>query len=522
MSWAKPLVVVAVAILILPSFALAQVSHPASDVTPGSFATGDYRFPNGFVYVGAGSAGFFGDANRIALVAPDGTVKLSAYNDRVEIGAGGLKFADGSTMASAAANLWQSSGTNAYYNSGNVGIGDSNPQAAFDIEKDLGAANGEKLLAVMRRSSGGAAGLKMGYLANGVNDVGGFLRSSGPGTYLVLGTDDTKEALRIASDGKVKIAGPVLGVGNAVDVFGSNAFNDNNAVLTAIGTANGYTGTLELVRKAASIASGDEFGRLSFGWNGNSVARAHIRGFSDGSDGGGLTFSTAPVGAGAAAERMRITSTGNVGIGTTNPDFTGSHIESPGGIMLSNSAPELVFERTGTINLPNGANAIGQKYGIELDSNGNLYINDNSIANRVANPDGTAVRLAIRSRDGNVGIGVKNPGNDRLNVNGNAVVQGTVRSTSGGFVFPDGSTQTKAAQVVGGIATGTTSAGGQLTIATGLSSVTGFAGHREPANTPTIINVVSVSGGSVTIYLANDQGSTIGNTAVTIRWIATS
>ena len=51
----------------------------------------------------------------------------------------GVKFPDGTTQTTAAtggggSSLWSESGNNIYYNSGNVGIGTSNPQGMMHLE----------------------------------------------------------------------------------------------------------------------------------------------------------------------------------------------------------------------------------------------------------------------------------------------------------------------------------------------------------------------------------------------------
>ncbi|MBI4600148.1 hypothetical protein HY732_04505 [Candidatus Uhrbacteria bacterium] len=82
-----------------------------------------------------------------------------------------------------------------------------------------------------------------------------------------------------------------------------------------------------------------------------------------------------------------------VGIGTSNPTFAGSSIHSPSGIELSNSAPEFRITRT---------NSGARSYGLEIDSNGSFYINDDTAG-------AGHQRLAILT-NGNVGIGTNLPG----------------------------------------------------------------------------------------------------------------
>jgi hypothetical protein len=54
-----------------------------------------------------------------------------------------------------------------------------------------------------------------------------------------------------------------------------------------------------------------------------------------GSTPGRMTFSTVPAGSGSLVERMRITSSGKVGLGTTSP---GQQLEVNGGVRLNTAA----------------------------------------------------------------------------------------------------------------------------------------------------------------------------------------
>lgn len=80
--------------------------------------------------------------------------------------------------------------------------------------------------------------------------------------------------------------------------------------------------------------------------------------------------------------------------------------------------------------------------------------------------------------DGNVGIGTTNPA-DKLTVNG------VIRSLSGGFTFPDGSTQTTAAQPSSGIIlpyTGSATTIGNVFAVTNLGTGKGIYGKHNSSN----------------------------------------
>jgi hypothetical protein len=76
----------------------------------------------------------------------------------------------------------------------------------------------------------------------------------------------------------------------------------------------------------AAIANGTELGYHGFyGWNGSAFGRSAMvyaaseQNFSAGNHGGRLAFYTTPVGANDVSERMRITPSGQVSIGRTDP-----------------------------------------------------------------------------------------------------------------------------------------------------------------------------------------------------------
>ncbi|MBI4017700.1 MAG: hypothetical protein HY366_02015 [Candidatus Aenigmarchaeota archaeon] len=269
--------------LVLPSLALAQVSHPASDVSAGNF-TGDFRFVNGFLYIGDALGGVSSNAQRTYIAAPDGSIKLSAYNDRLEIGAGGLKFADGSTMASAAANIWTQSGTNVYYNGGNVGIGTAGPNAKLHVAGTLRVDDSASFPNV---------GLNSGYTMQfgPVTPVGNFHFSS-----LQQGT-----AIYVDSYGAG--AGFSTGVNNLIfrraeGSYGSPSDVSNGDGIVAVSTES-YSGGA--FRSTAQILV-DVSGTFTSGQNPPTRMR----------------FATNAAGA-APADVLTLTPNGNVGIGTTNP-----------------------------------------------------------------------------------------------------------------------------------------------------------------------------------------------------------
>ena len=127
----------------------------------------------------------------------------------------------------------------------------------------------------------------------------------------------------------------------------------------------------------------------------------------------GITFST---GSASSIERMRISSSGNVNIGPGTAPTEKLQV-TLGNIRLSDT---YYLGWGGTANYITGSNATNSV---------SIFTNSNS-------------RLHIDST-GNVGIGTATPGQK-------LTVAGTIESTTGGFKFPDGTTQTTAATGGGG------------------------------------------------------------------------
>ena len=177
------------------------------------------------------------------------------------------------------------------------------------------------------------------------------------------------------------------------------------------------------------VDSGDNLGQISFqGSDGTSfVEAATISVFADGAASasdmpGRLVFGTTADGASSPTERMRITSSGNVGIGVSVPDF-----------LLDVAGRIGILEGTNGIAFHDGAGSVSA--GVRADSGDNLIF---------ATGSSDTERMRINS-SGNVGIG-RTPTTNLLEV------AGTIESTTGGFKFPDGSTQTSAASA--GVSTG--------------------------------------------------------------------
>jgi hypothetical protein len=131
----------------------------------------------------------------------------------------------------------------------------------------------------------------------------------------VNGSDNSDLKVRVWNDNSTTAQYPGFVAQNFIGTAG------NGAPQVYLANSRGGNGT------PSPIQSGDILGFLTFAgtYSGyNNYTAAEIRGaasqtFATGAGGGNLQFSTASIGTNVMAERMRITDSGNVGIGTTNP-----------------------------------------------------------------------------------------------------------------------------------------------------------------------------------------------------------
>jgi len=240
--------------------------------------------------------------------------------------------------------------------SGNVGIGTSSPSKTLDVDGQLRIRNG---------GATGYALLEYGASATATNNW--HVGSEGDGTYRFYNGNfgAGAERMRITSSGNVGIgtAAPSQKLtvsGNIALIGGGNMFS--------AATSSSY-----------SIAGGNTFN------NGGSI---RFGGSTSGAVAGGLIFNS---GAGATnSERMRITSAGNVGIGTS----------SPSNVLTVSSATQYKG-----FTLTNGTNTVAELLGFAAgNDSGGLKLHSGGVAKAQVLAGGTSF-----FNGGNVGIGTSSP-----------------------------------------------------------------------------------------------------------------
>jgi hypothetical protein len=214
----------------------------------------------------------------------------------------------------------------------------------------------------------------------------------------------------------IGVSSPACALNIATTNFGIELqrYNATSTAMPALELKRSKSGT---VGTNSSVSSGDGIGRISFyGADGaNWVLGAQIQAEVDGTPGsfdmpGRIVFSTTADGSSTTTERMRINSSGNVGIGTNSP-LQKLSVQNAGfvAIALNNTASGSWKSELGFYN---GAS---QKWAMGIDilssGNNNFYWYDNAAGQE---------RMRIDS-SGNVGIGNSSPA-QKLDVNGNIKV----------------------------------------------------------------------------------------------------
>jgi hypothetical protein len=198
--------------------------------------------------------------------------------------------------------------------SGNVGIGVADPgswNANYNGPRAvIGSTSNSACGLVLLSSTAGSSRLDFS------DGTGGFGQAPGSFVYnhssnsLAFATDNSERA-RIDSSGRL-LVGTSTGYGFTTAVFAGNGAGDGPTGPGTIALSRGIA--------ASSLSSGNALGHINFTANAGEKF-ASINGLGDGTAGSGdypgrLVFSTTADGASSPTERMRIDSTGRIGINT--------------------------------------------------------------------------------------------------------------------------------------------------------------------------------------------------------------
>ena len=315
----------------------------------------------------------------------------------------GIDWADANTLPGS--GLWLANGNDIYNsNSGNVGIGTTTPTTTTGIKLDViggigaWAANNTSTLKLFNGRLVGAGRQITNLVSTNGNGSLELYRSDNLLNVLITGSGDS-----YFNGGNVGIG--VTGPSAKLHVDSSTAFSltsvagdtlflsddTNPSALNGVGASIGFSGPQEVQRQAAIAA-------LRTG-----ADHDHI----------GLAFYTHPGTSNdeTIVEQMRITDSGNVGIGTTSP---GNPLE-----ISSDTSTSLVYQRTGV-----SAN----KWGFHSDNDATYWQNVTSSS-----------LLFTLQNGGNVGIGTTSP-SEKLEIQGgNVKIEQTANADSKLILNPNSS-----------------------------------------------------------------------------------
>ncbi len=317
----------------------------------------------GNLQVGSSSIYLLGDQNKL------GIGKIPTYDLDVigNINLTGSLYQSGNSYAS---SQWTTSGSNIYYNSGNVGIGTSNPQYKIDVTGDANISG--------NITSTNYIGLVRKYWSN--NYFSGFSQALSTITYHKIATiGATSDTNNI---GVITIEGSIGG-----------ALQDRICYLNAsFGTRTSETFSGFLYGRPTSISNITTYADIVIYKNASNTYDIYLQLFNY------YKFDLMIGGYGGTVSINECTSSGAT---TTTPSGTyiGSFISSVkyfnlnGNFGINNSNPQYALDVTGSANI--SSNAI-------FNANANVYGNLGITGNII----GTSNIILL---NGNLGIGTSNP-----------------------------------------------------------------------------------------------------------------
>jgi hypothetical protein len=304
-----------------------------------------------------------------------------------------------------------------WFNSGNVGIGTTSPTSLLEVQANQNAQTG---IRVRNSTSGTSAGVEFGaYTNSGNGGFGKYSTGNSPyknisagSTYIYNGASGDIALLNDVAAGNISFA---AGGVSTAQMFISASGNVGIGVTNPsykLDIRNDIPASTSLDPITLRLYNNSDGGSaiyFSNGVGGQSKLSFGVESTGAGTDDTYLGFS---VGANTAlSERMRITSGGSVGIGTTGPE-TKLHIEGSTAIGTTGTESILLlgraigagasFQQAAALKLGRYQNAGGS---FESYTRLDFALRDNSASSNY-NTNTTVMTLTNASR---VGIGVTNP-----------------------------------------------------------------------------------------------------------------
>ena len=337
------------------------------------------------------------------------------------------------TGAGGGASQWVTTGSNISYGSGNVGIGTTSPQALLDIYgTGITSAMIVPRATVANRPTTNVNGMIR--YATDTNALEAFVS----GGWTNLATAAAGASQWTTNGSNIYYGTGNVGIGTTTPAYSLHAITNGSAVTAERNDSNGNPARfwLQHSRAGGALAASDQLGEIAFsgysssGYAGN-LANSEARIWTQLDPLASITstsmptamyFDTKPNGSATSLTRMAITSSGNVGIGTTNAS---NKLHVAGSLTLGASAPtsddngDYGIYSGGQLRVranASGASGDGSYTNLILEAGTTGSTAGNIIFNNLGNES-----LRVTS-SGNVGIGTTSP-QAVLDVNGSGTAQ---------------------------------------------------------------------------------------------------
>jgi len=345
-------------------------------------------------------------------------------------------WASGGSETPIAIGTWTNR-TNQLYlrTNGNVGIGTTSPFAKLSVAGDAYIGGNLTATGTMNVDSGvlgntnaivNLVGRNAGVAQSTnimANQTGNIILTPASGRTVSIDSNQASGS-KLQVNGNVAIGSTYLGTNAPTDglIVAGNVGIGTTTPTSALHVVGNFNGnTIQVQRSAAAQNNGIQFNDQI----GTGKAQIRIEGYSSndlqimGAALEGIRFYTNSDLANSSSpsnERMRIDSSGNVGIGTTTPS---SLLQ----LSAANTTAPVITLNTNNTGIANGAIKWTNQSGTVQSAIGNNFNKSDGNGNLEFMAGGTASTRMIINSSGNVGIGTTTPG-------GNLTVQGTGGRTS--------------------------------------------------------------------------------------------
>ena len=335
---------------------------------------------------------------------------------------------------------------------GRLGIGTDNPRSTLDVagtiraerfvlakpgkanEMPADTAEGTNAVPAESLVAGSGSQDRIAKWTDNAGTLGDSGISETAAGLVGIGTTSPSAKLTVSANTAIPPTAPLGVVAHFVNADGNNTFMTADAYGTVFHSDFLFRKARGTMAAPTAVLADDIIGQIQargYGATGFATSsRSGIRmlageNWTDSAQGSYLSFLTTPNASTSLAERMRITPSGNVGIGTTNPS---AKLEVAGNLKLSGANGSLTFPDGTSMTTAAGGTASGT-----------------SIVNAVNDPATTGTINDSRLSPNLARLNTANTFGASQTVNGNVTATGRVESIAGGFKFPDGSVQSTAA-----------------------------------------------------------------------------